>query len=90
MARAEFAANTYACGDNELEAEERAQKEQRGEVGPHNRGPAEDPQPDDREFPCRVLRTGRTARVVTAYLLRVLESGEPEYNGAPTGHCTPS
>ncbi|WKX14070.1 helix-turn-helix domain-containing protein [Streptomyces sp. NL15-2K] len=42
------------------------------------------------EFPCRVLRIGRTTRVVTASLLRVLESGEPEYNGAPAGHCTPS
>nr|WP_190019118.1 helix-turn-helix domain-containing protein [Streptomyces lucensis] len=34
------------------------------------------------EFPCRVLPIGRTARVVTASLLRVLESDEPEYNGA--------
>ncbi|WDT52613.1 helix-turn-helix domain-containing protein [Streptomyces sp. G7(2002)] len=34
------------------------------------------------EFPCRVLRIGRSTRVVTASLLRVLESGEPEYNGA--------
>jgi predicted DNA-binding transcriptional regulator AlpA len=42
------------------------------------------------EFPCRVLRIGRTTRVVTASLLRVLESGEPEYNGARAGHCTPS
>lgn len=42
------------------------------------------------EFPCRVLRIGRTTRVVTASLLRVLESGEPEYNGALAGHCTPS
>ncbi|MGA5374480.1 helix-turn-helix domain-containing protein [Streptomyces griseoincarnatus] len=33
------------------------------------------------EFPCRVLRIGRTTRVVTASLLRVLESGVPEYNG---------
>ncbi|MER6704293.1 helix-turn-helix domain-containing protein [Streptomyces fumanus] len=41
------------------------------------------------EFPCRVLRIGRTTRVVTASLLRVLESGEPEYNRAPTGDCTP-
>nr|WP_234333652.1 helix-turn-helix domain-containing protein [Streptomyces viridochromogenes] len=32
------------------------------------------------EFPCRVLRIGRATRVVTASLLRVLESGEPEYN----------
>ncbi|GAA3196630.1 hypothetical protein GCM10017688_64900 [Streptomyces ramulosus] len=31
-------------------------------------------------FPCRVLTIGRTSRVVTASLLRVLESGEPEYN----------
>ncbi|MDQ0687106.1 putative DNA-binding transcriptional regulator AlpA [Streptomyces achromogenes] len=38
------------------------------------------------EFPCRVLRIGRTTRVVTASLLRVLESGEPEYNGALAGH----
>jgi predicted DNA-binding transcriptional regulator AlpA len=35
------------------------------------------------EFPCRVLRIGRSTRVVTASLLRVLESGEPEYSGAP-------
>jgi hypothetical protein len=34
------------------------------------------------EFPCRVLPIGRTAHVVTASLLRMLESGEPEYNGA--------
>ena len=38
------------------------------------------------EFPCRVLRIGRTSRVVTASLLRVLESGEPEYNGPHIGH----
>ncbi len=36
-------------------------------------------------FPCRVLRIGRTTRVVTASLLRVLESGEPEYSSRPTG-----
>lgn len=42
------------------------------------------------EFPCRVLRIGRSTRVVTASLLRVLESGEPEYNGAHTSRCTPS
>ncbi|QYX76652.1 helix-turn-helix domain-containing protein [Streptomyces akebiae] len=42
------------------------------------------------EFPCRVLRVGRSTRVVTASLLRVLESGEPEYNGAPAARCTPS
>lgn len=42
------------------------------------------------EFPCRVLRIGRATRVVTASLLRVLESGEPEYNGAHTSRCTPS
>ncbi|WP_412566107.1 helix-turn-helix transcriptional regulator [Streptomyces decoyicus] len=41
------------------------------------------------EFPCRVLRIGRSTRVVTASLLRVLESGEPEYSCAHTGHCTP-
>ncbi|MEU7473478.1 hypothetical protein C1708_06145 [Streptomyces sp. DH-12] len=33
-------------------------------------------------FPCRVLRIGRSSRVVTASLLRMLESGEPEYNEA--------
>nr|WSS65155.1 helix-turn-helix domain-containing protein [Streptomyces sp. NBC_01177] len=38
------------------------------------------------EFPCRVLPIGRAARVVTASLLRVLESGEPEYNGAISAH----
>lgn len=32
------------------------------------------------QFPCRVLRIGRGTRVVTASLLRVLESGEPEYS----------
>ncbi|WP_405844898.1 helix-turn-helix domain-containing protein [Streptomyces platensis] len=42
------------------------------------------------EFPCRVLRIGRSARVVTASLLRVLESGEPEYSGALTGNCASS
>jgi predicted DNA-binding transcriptional regulator AlpA len=30
------------------------------------------------KFPCRVLRIGRRTRAVTAPLLRVLESGEPE------------
>ncbi|MFJ5949487.1 helix-turn-helix domain-containing protein [Streptomyces noursei] len=34
------------------------------------------------QFPCRVLRIGRKTRVVTASLLRVLESGDPEYNDA--------
>ncbi|MER5750796.1 hypothetical protein [Streptomyces sp. NPDC002088] len=34
------------------------------------------------EFPCRVLRIGRTTRVVAASLLHVLESGDPECNGA--------
>ncbi|MFD9823196.1 helix-turn-helix domain-containing protein [Streptomyces violascens] len=33
------------------------------------------------EFPCRVLRIGRSTRVVTASLLRVLDSGQPEYSG---------
>ncbi|WP_406502905.1 helix-turn-helix transcriptional regulator [Streptomyces sp. NBC_00212] len=42
------------------------------------------------EFPCRVLRLGRTTRVVTASLLRVLDSGEPEYSGPHVGCCTPS
>ncbi|GGX54199.1 helix-turn-helix domain-containing protein [Streptomyces noursei] len=32
------------------------------------------------EFPCRVLRIGRSTRVVTASLLRVLDRGEPEYS----------
>ncbi|MFD9224846.1 hypothetical protein ACFWDI_33710 [Streptomyces sp. NPDC060064] len=36
-------------------------------------------------FPCRVLRIGRSTRVVTASLLRVLESGEPEYTGISIG-----
>lgn len=40
-------------------------------------------------FPCRVLRIGRQTRVVTASLLRVLESGEPEYNDAHIG-CPPA
>ncbi|MEU3752658.1 hypothetical protein AB0H17_07780 [Streptomyces olivoreticuli] len=40
------------------------------------------------EFPCRVLRIGRSTRVVTASLLRVLDSGEPEYNGTNTERCT--
>lgn len=40
-------------------------------------------------FPCRVLRIGRQTRVVTASLLRVLESGDPEYNDARIG-CPPS
>ncbi|MFI6730777.1 helix-turn-helix domain-containing protein [Streptomyces sp. R-74717] len=42
------------------------------------------------EFPCRMLRIGRTTRVVTASLLRVLESGGPGYNGVRAGRCTPS
>lgn len=42
------------------------------------------------EFPCRVLAIGRAARVVTASLLRVLESGEPEYNRAPDTVTTSS
>ncbi|MFD7340238.1 hypothetical protein ACFV98_30240 [Streptomyces violascens] len=33
------------------------------------------------EFPCRVLRIGRSTRLVTASPLRVLDSGEPECNG---------
>jgi predicted DNA-binding transcriptional regulator AlpA len=37
------------------------------------------------QFPCRVLRIGRKTRVVTASLLRVLESGVPEYNDASVG-----
>ncbi|WTA76583.1 helix-turn-helix domain-containing protein [Streptomyces sp. NBC_00838] len=36
------------------------------------------------EFPCRVLKVGRSTRVVTASLLRVLDSGEPEYNATRT------
>lgn len=42
------------------------------------------------EFPCRVLRVGRSTRVVTASLLRVLDSGEPEYNGAPKHSSMPA
>ncbi|MFF3274423.1 helix-turn-helix transcriptional regulator [Streptomyces chrestomyceticus] len=42
------------------------------------------------EFPCRVLPIGRTARVVTASLLRVLESGEPEYNRTSNTTLNPS
>ncbi|WP_438948436.1 hypothetical protein [Streptomyces atratus] len=42
------------------------------------------------EFPCRVLRIGRDAHAVTASLLRVLETGEPEFNGALAGRWTPS
>ncbi len=42
------------------------------------------------EFPCRVLRVGRATRVVTASLLRVLESGEPEYSAASADRFTPS
>ncbi|MFF7899752.1 helix-turn-helix domain-containing protein [Streptomyces sp. NPDC088817] len=41
------------------------------------------------QFPCRVLRIGRNTRVVTASLLRVLESGDPEYNDARIG-CRPT
>lgn len=40
-------------------------------------------------FPCRVLCIGRKTRVVTAPLLRVLESGDPEYNEVRTG-CHPA
>ncbi|MEU7230299.1 helix-turn-helix domain-containing protein [Streptomyces chrestomyceticus] len=42
------------------------------------------------EFPCRVLPIGRTARVVTASLVRVLESGEPEYNRTSSAKPNPS
>ncbi|MEW2258701.1 helix-turn-helix domain-containing protein [Streptomyces sp. NPDC047869] len=42
------------------------------------------------KFPCRVLQIGRAARVVTASLLRVLESGEPEDNGASSASPAPS
>lgn len=38
------------------------------------------------EFPGRMLRVDRKTRVVTASLLRVLERGEPECNGAHDGH----
>ncbi|MEU0651396.1 helix-turn-helix domain-containing protein [Streptomyces albogriseolus] len=42
------------------------------------------------QFPCRVLRIGRKTRVITASLLRVLESGDPECNDARIGrHPTP-
>ncbi|MFJ1547599.1 hypothetical protein [Streptomyces sp. NPDC088246] len=43
-----------------------------------------------RELPCRVLRIGRGTRVVTASMLRVLESGEPEYNSVHAECGTPS
>ncbi|MGW3201215.1 helix-turn-helix transcriptional regulator [Streptomyces sp. NPDC001118] len=42
------------------------------------------------EFPCRVLKVGRSARVVTASLLRVLDSGEPEYNASRAERHTTS
>ncbi|GGU13836.1 helix-turn-helix transcriptional regulator [Streptomyces violascens] len=42
------------------------------------------------EFPCRVLRIGRSTRVVTASLLRVLDSGEPEYSGTRDAHTAPA
>lgn len=42
------------------------------------------------EFPCHVLLIGRAARVVTASLLRVLESGAPEYNGTLSTSANPS
>ncbi|MCW8096890.1 AlpA family phage regulatory protein [Streptomyces tauricus] len=43
-----------------------------------------------REFPCRVFLIGRSTRVVTPSLLQILDSGEPEYNGAQEGGCRPS
>ncbi|MVO90949.1 helix-turn-helix domain-containing protein [Streptomyces sp. p1417] len=42
------------------------------------------------EFPCRVLRIGRSTRVVTASLLRVLDSGQPEYGGTCGTHPAPA
>nr|WP_248003582.1 helix-turn-helix domain-containing protein [Streptomyces sp. RLB1-33] len=42
------------------------------------------------ELPRRVLLIGRAARVVTASLLRALEGGEPEYNGAVSTSTNPS
>nr|WSW71321.1 helix-turn-helix domain-containing protein [Streptomyces sp. NBC_00995] len=42
------------------------------------------------EFPCRVLRIGRSTRVVTASLLRVLDSGEPEYSASHDTHPAPA
>lgn len=36
------------------------------------------------QFPCRTLRISRSTCVLTVSVLRVLDSGEPEYNGAPT------
>ncbi|MFF3459025.1 helix-turn-helix domain-containing protein [Streptomyces sp. NPDC002730] len=42
------------------------------------------------EFPCRVLRIGRSTRVVTASLLRVLDSGEPEYSATHDTHPVPA
>ncbi|MBD0748104.1 hypothetical protein BG418_04935 [Streptomyces sp. CBMA152] len=42
------------------------------------------------EFPCRVLRIGRSTRVVTASLLRVLDSGQPEYSGTHNTDSAPA
>lgn len=36
------------------------------------------------QFPCRVVRIGRSTRVVTSSLVQVLESGGPEYSGSNT------
>ncbi|TXJ76498.1 hypothetical protein E2C11_22390 [Streptomyces lavendulae] len=39
------------------------------------------------KFPCRVLRIGRSSRLVTTSLLRVLDSEEPEYDGPQETGC---
>lgn len=41
-------------------------------------------------FTCRVLHIGRSTRVVTASLLRVLDSGEPGYNWVCEAGCSHS
>jgi hypothetical protein len=59
---------------------------------PEQRIAAQTVQP--RAHPCHLEwyreRRGRAARVVTASLLRVLEGGEPEYNGAVSTSTNPS
>ena len=41
-------------------------------------------------FPCKVLRFGKTYRVITADLLRVLHVAPENDNGAPVAPGTPS
>ena len=42
------------------------------------------------QFPCKLLRTGRTYRVITADLLRVLEISPENSEGAAGATATPS